>query len=225
VIAIDGPTASGKGTIAHRVADELGFHYLDSGAIYRLAALQAVRNGVAVDDDSALGRMASQLPATFVGDRAYLDGVDVGDEIRTEEIGNLASRIAVGPALRQSLLARQQAFSQPPGLVADGRDMGSVVFPHAALKVFLTATATERAERRYKQLMEKGIPVTFDDLLQNLIERDRRDTERVAAPLKPAKEAWVLDSTHLSISEVVNVIIAYFKERVGLPLQMPRDAD
>jgi cytidylate kinase len=210
VIAIDGPTASGKGTIAERVAARFGFHYLDSGAIYRLTALAAHQAGVSDADEPAVAAVATSLPARFNQGRVWLAEQDVCEAIRQEHIGNMASRIAVFPAVRAALLERQRAFAQAPGLVADGRDMASVVFPSAALKIFLTASAEERAERRFKQLLEKGISVKFEDLLKDLQERDARDTNRPVAPLKPAKDAWVLDSTGLGIETVVESIVSRF---------------
>jgi cytidylate kinase len=211
VIAIDGPTASGKGTIAARVAAHFGFHYLDSGAIYRITALAAGRAGVDLDHESAVAQVARGLDARFQGEQVLLAGQDVSADIRSEATGNAASRIAVFPAVRAALLERQQAFAQPPGLVADGRDMASVVFPQAALKVFLTASAQERANRRYKQLLEKGISVKFDDLLNDLLLRDQRDSNRPVAPLKPSADSWVLDSTGLDITAVVDQIVRRYQ--------------
>ncbi len=201
VIAIDGPTASGKGTVAQRVAAALGFHYLDSGALYRLVALVALRQGVAADQVERLTDIARTLAPRF-SDRIVLDGEDVTDAIRAEAVGNLASRIAVHPPLRAALL----------GLVADGRDMGTVVFPDAQLKVFLTASVEARAERRRKQLSEKGFPANIAALLQDLRERDARDSQRAAAPLKPAEDAYQLDSSGLSIDEVVDQIVRWQRE-------------
>ena len=208
VIAIDGPTASGKGTLAARVAAALGWHYLDSGAIYRLLALAALKRGIALEDESALAGLALALEARFAGESVLLDGEDVSLELRREETGNAASRLAVLPAVRAALLARQQAFRANPGLVADGRDMGSVVFPDAALKIFLTASAEARAQRRYKQLIEKGLPANIDSLQQDIQARDARDQSRVVAPLKPCEDAVVIDSTVLSIEEVCRQILA-----------------
>ncbi|MFN7835017.1 MAG: (d)CMP kinase [Burkholderiaceae bacterium] len=211
IITIDGPTASGKGTIASGVAGVLGFNYLDSGALYRLAALQSVRERVDPNDDAALGAMARCLPICFDTKKIQLNGEDVTDAIRTESIGNLASQIARGAGLRQGLLDLQRAFAKPPGLVADGRDMGTVVFPTARFKVFLTASAEVRAERRYKQLIEKGFSVKFVDLLQNLQERDARDSSRAFAPLVPAAGAWILDSTDKGIDDVVAGIVDRYR--------------
>lgn len=214
VIAIDGPTASGKGTVAQRVAQALGFHYLDSGALYRLVALQALTRHVAADDVDGLVRIASALQPRF-SDRIHLDGADVTDAIRREEVGVMASRVAVHPPLRAALLDLQRRFRRPPGLVADGRDMGTVVFPDAPLKVYLTASVEARAARRHKQLSEKGFPANMRALLQDLQERDARDSERAAAPLKPADGAKLLDSSTLSIDEVVARILEWHRKQVA----------
>ena len=210
VIAIDGPTASGKGTVAQRVAAVLGFHYLDSGALYRLVALQALRSGTAPDDAPALAAIAAGLRPRFT-DRIVLDGEDVTDAIRQEEVGVMASKIAVHPALRAALLELQHRCRQAPGLVADGRDMGTVVFPDAATKVFLTASVEARADRRHKQLREKGISANLAALLQDLRERDARDANRAAAPLKPAEDARRLDSSSLTIDEVVDRVVRWHR--------------
>lgn len=210
VIAIDGPTASGKGTVAQRVAARLGFHYLDSGALYRLVALAASRAGVASDAEPALARLATTLPARFEADRIILSEEDVTDAIRAEAVGNAASHVAALGAVRSALLARQRAFRQPPGLVADGRDMASVVFPDAVLKVFLTATPEVRAERRYKQLMAKGMDASMPTLLQDIRERDRRDSGRSVAPLQQVAQAQLLDTTLLSIEEAVDRVLALY---------------
>lgn len=207
VIAIDGPTASGKGTVAQRVAETLGWHYLDSGALYRLAALAALRAGVALDDEPALARLAVNLPIEFSGGRILLAGDEVTDAIRAEAVGEAASRIAVLGALRAALLDRQRDFRQAPGLVADGRDMASVVFPDASLKVFLTASAEARAERRYKQLIEKGFSANLDGLLRDLRARDARDAGRTHAPLVAAEGAVVLDSTPLTVLQTVQAVL------------------
>ena len=213
VIAIDGPAASGKGTIAYNVADALGFHYLDSGALYRLVALRAIEQRVAAEDGPALARVAQGVDVSFERGRAVLHGRDVADALRTEEVSTVASRIAVHPSVRGALLSRQRAFRKPPGLVAEGRDMGSVVFPEATLKVFLTASAEARAERRYKQLIAKGISVNIDGLLRDIRERDIRDTTRAAAPLVAAPDALSLDTTDLSIAEVTAAVLALYGER------------
>ncbi len=207
VIAIDGPTASGKGTVAQRVARALGWHYLDSGAIYRLAALAALRGGVALDDEPAQARLAAVLPIEFRDDRILLSGGDVTDAIRTEAVGEAASRIAVLRALRAALLERQRDFRRSPGLVSDGRDMASVVFPDAALKVFLTASAESRAERRYKQLIEKGFSANLEGLLRDLRARDARDAGRTHAPLVAAEGAVIIDSTSLTIEQTVQAVL------------------
>jgi cytidylate kinase len=212
VIAIDGPTASGKGTVAQRVAAALGWHYLDSGSLYRLVALCALDGGIEPGDAAALASLAARLQPRFVDGRIELDGRNVTDEIRREEVGLMASRIAVHPQLRAALLDLQRGFRRPPGLVADGRDMGTVVFPDARLKVFLTANVAARAERRHKQLREKGSSSTIDSLLQDLRARDERDSSRSAAPLKPAGDARLLDSSELTIDEVVARILGWHGE-------------
>lgn len=211
VIAIDGPSASGKGTVAALAAGALGFHYLDSGAIYRVTAYAAQQTGVDLADEAALAALARGLDLSFQGGEVFLDGRPVGDAIRTEEAGRAASRIAALPALRQALLERQRAFRQAPGLVTDGRDMGSTVFPDATLKIFLTATPEERAQRRYKQLIEKGFPANVADLLQDLRERDARDAARSAAPLRQMADARLLDTTHLTIDRAVEQVLAWYR--------------
>jgi cytidylate kinase len=213
VVAIDGPAASGKGTIAHNVARALGFHYLDSGSLYRLVALRSIEQHIAPDDGPALAGLTGGVDVSFVGGRAMLDGRDVADALRTEAVSSMASRIAVHPEVRGALLARQRAFRALPGLVAEGRDMGTIVFPDARLKVFLTATAPARAERRHKQLIGKGISVTIDGLLRDIRERDIRDSTRAAAPLVPAPDAVTLDTTDLSIAEVTAAVLALCRER------------
>ena len=215
VIAIDGPAASGKGTIAHNVAQALGFHYLDSGSLYRLVALRAHERSISSDDAERLVALAADVDVSFRGGRAMLDGRDVAESLRTEEVSSVASRIAVHPALRRALMDRQRAFRMPPGLVAEGRDMGTVVFPDAQLKVFLTANAEQRAERRHKQLITKGISVTIDGLLRDIRERDTRDSTRAAAPLAPAPDAVILDTTDLSIAEVTDAVLAFHRGRSG----------
>jgi len=207
VIAIDGPTASGKGTVAQRVARALGWHYLDSGALYRIAALQALRQGVALDDAAALAGLAGSLDPVFDGARILLEGEEVSDAIREEAVGNAASRIAAVPALRAALVALQHRNRRPPGLVADGRDMGTVIFPDAGLKVFLTASVAARAARRHKQLIEKGFPANLDSLSRDLEARDARDMQRAEAPLRPAEGALVLDSTDLTVDETVAAVL------------------
>lgn len=214
VIAIDGPSASGKGTVAARVARALDFHYLDSGAIYRVTAHAAGGAGVALDDETALAALARGLDLRFDGVEVYLAGQPVGDAIRSEEAGRAASRIAALPALRAALLALQRGFRRAPGLVTDGRDMGSVVFPDASLKVFLTASPEERANRRYKQLIEKGFDANLAALLQDLRERDARDAARAAAPLRQTADAMLLDTTGLGIDEAVRRVLAAYRASV-----------
>ena len=211
VIAIDGPAASGKGTIAEAVARGLGFHYLDSGSLYRLVALKALRTGTAFDDGPALARLARMLDVRFGDDALLLDGVDAAAAIREEGVSAGASQVAVHGAVRQALIDRQRAFRRPPGLVADGRDMGTVVFPDARLKVFVTATAEERARRRHKQLIAKGISITMDGLLRDIRERDARDAGRAVAPLAPASDAVLLDTTSLTIDEAVGRVLELYR--------------
>jgi 3-phosphoshikimate 1-carboxyvinyltransferase len=219
VIAIDGPSASGKGTVAQSVAAALGYHFLDSGALYRLAALAAMKANVSLDDEQAVATVATSLPAEFAGDRILLAGEEVNEAIRAEEVGNGASKIAALPAVRTALLDRQRAYRRFPGLVADGRDMGSVVFPDAPVKVFLTASAAARAERRYKQLIEKGMPDNMRPLLQDIVkdlrERDARDAARSVAPLKQCADADLVDTTALAIDEAVAAVMD--SVRRGLP--------
>jgi len=215
VIAIDGPAASGKGTVARRVAERLGFRFLDSGALYRLAGLAALRSGTDLGDQAAVAALARGLDIHFRGEEILLGGEPVTEAIRTEECGDAASQVAAYPAVRAALLERQRAFRQPPGLVADGRDMASVVFPDAVLKVFLTASAEERAQRRYKQLMGKGIRATMPALLQDIRERDARDSARGAAPLQQVSDARLLDTTSLSISQVVDRVLAMYSAVSG----------
>lgn len=207
VIAIDGPSASGKGTVAARVAETFDYHFLDSGALYRLTALAAYQREVSWEDEAAVAELASTLPAEFEGDRILLHGQDVTQAIRTEDIGIGASKVASLPAVRDALLERQRAYQRFPGLVADGRDMGSVVFPHAAVKVFLTASAEARAERRYKQLIAKGISANIHDLLHDLQARDARDSARSVAPLKQTEGAALVDTTALTIDEAVAAVL------------------
>jgi cytidylate kinase len=213
VITVDGPSASGKGTIARRVAAALGFHCLDSGALYRLVALASLRAQVAPDDEARLGALARELAARFVGENIYLEDQDVTNALASEECGSRASEVAKLRPVREGLLARQRAFRRAPGLVADGRDMGSVVFPDAALKVFLTASAAVRAERRYNQLKQKGIHATLSTLFRELEARDARDAARAVSPLVPAPDAVQLDSSDLTIDEVVSRILGWWRER------------
>ncbi len=211
VIAIDGPSASGKGTVAQRVAKTLGFHFLDSGALYRLLGLAAQRRGVALDDEVRLAALAGEVDIRFEGADIWLDGALVGDELRTEETGSAASKIAALPKVRAALLDKQRAFRKAPGLVADGRDMASVVFPDAALKIFLTASAEARAERRYKQLKEKGMSANIAALLQDIRARDERDTQRSVAPLQQAQGASLLDTTPLNIEQAVQEVLSRYR--------------
>ncbi len=211
VIAIDGPSASGKGTVARQVAQRLGFQYLDSGALYRLVALTAMRQRIAMEDAWALGRCAQSLPVEFHEHHIRLGGEDVTEVIRTEEVSAVASHVAAIPQVRQGLIQRQRAFRQSPGLVADGRDMGTVVFPDAVLKVFLTASAEERALRRYKQLIDKGFDANLATLLQEISQRDARDSARSVAPLQKSADAQVLDTTGFSIDEAVAQVIQWFE--------------
>ena len=211
VIAIDGPSASGKGTVAALVAQALGFHYLDSGALYRVTAFAALRAGVSLEDEQALAELAMGLDLRFDGVEVYLNGEAVGDAIRTEEAGRAASKIAAMPVLREALLERQRAFRQAPGLVTDGRDMGSVVFPDATVKFFLTASCEERAKRRYKQLIEKGFDANLAALFQDLSERDARDAARAVAPLKQTADAALLDTTGLTIDEAVERVLQGYR--------------
>jgi len=212
VIAIDGPSASGKGTVAARVAAALGFAYLDSGALYRLTALAAKRAGVDWADEKAVGAIAAALDVAFSETEILLDGQAVGDAIRTEEMSAGASKVAALPAVREALLFRQRAFNTVPGMVGDGRDMGSVIFPRAPLKVFLTASAEARAERRYKQLIEKGLSANLPDLLLDLQQRDARDSQRSVAPLRQEADAKLLDTTSLTIEEAVNQVLMWSRE-------------
>ena len=211
IIAVDGPAASGKGTIAAAVAQALGFHYLDSGALYRLVALKALRTGTGFDDGPALAALARALDVRFDGGSVLLDGADATAAIRAEAVSAGASQVAVHPAVRQALLDRQRAFRRPPGLVADGRDMGTVVFPDARVKAFVTASAGERARRRHKQLIAKGISITMDSLLRDIRERDARDASRAASPLEPAADAVLLDTTNLTIDEAVARVLALYR--------------
>lgn len=210
VITLDGPSGSGKGTVGRILAQRLGWHFLDSGTLYRLVALAAGRHAVALDDEAALVRLAVHLEARFLSDNIILAGEDVTDNLRNEACGNAASKVAVLPAVRLALLARQYAFRKPPGLVADGRDMGTVVFPDAALKIFLTASTEERARRRYKQWKNKGINASMTHLVSEIAERDARDAARDIAPMQPAPGAMILDTSGLGIEVVVERILEFW---------------
>jgi len=216
VIAIDGPSASGKGTVAQLVAGELGFHYLNSGALYRLVALTVVRNGIETSDETRAAAFAAQLPTPrFEGDEILLDGKPVAHAIRTEQVSAAASFVAALPKVREALLGRQRAFRRPPGLVAEGRDMGSVVFLDAGLKVFLTASPEARAERRLKQLKAQGIAATLAALLQDLRDRDARDATRSVAPLKQSPGARLLDTTSMSAEQAAAQIVGWYRRANG----------
>jgi len=219
VITIDGPSGSGKGTISRMLAQELGYHFLDSGALYRLLALAAERRGIALDDEAALVVLSRELdisfPATSDSEQVLLDGVDVNDEIRTEAAGAGASRVAALPEVRTALLTRQHNFRQPPGLVADGRDMGTVVFPDAGAKIFLTASAEERAKRRCNQLKEKGLNLVFEDVLADIEARDERDANRAVAPLRPAADAAQVDTSDLDIPTTVACVRDLLKNHLN----------
>ena len=212
VIAVDGPGGSGKGTITTRLAEYLGWHFLDSGALYRLAALAVMKQQVPLDDEVALGKLAANLDIRFETHggavKALLEGEDVTERLRAEDTGVVASRIAAIPAVRSALSERQRQFRQPPGLVADGRDMGTVIFPDAQLKIFLTASAEIRAKRRYKQLKDKGESVNLTRLFREIKARDLRDQSRSIAPLRPAEDAVIIDSTDMSIDEVFNKVVS-----------------
>jgi cytidylate kinase len=211
-IAVDGPAASGKGTVAAGVARALDFHYLDSGSLYRLVALVALRAGTPLADAAALARLAAGLDVSFQDGWIVLAGQDVTDAIRQEDVSAAASQVAVHPGVRTALFERQRAFRRPPGLVADGRDMGTVVFPDALVKVFVTASPEERARRRYKQLIAKGISVTMESLLRDIRERDARDAGRAAAPLKPATDAAILDTTDLTIEAAIGRVLGLYRD-------------
>jgi len=225
VLTVDGPSGSGKGTIVQRVAQKLGWHMLDSGALYRLVAFGALKNGLSLEDEAVIADYAAHLDVEFrLQDmpegaanpqelQILLEGEPVGPELRTEETGNAASIVAAMPKVREALLQRQRDFRQPPGLVADGRDMGTTVFPDAQAKVFLTASAEERARRRYKQLIDKGISANLAALLRDINERDERDSQRSVSPLKPAADAVIIDTSDLSIDQVVEQVLAICKDR------------
>jgi cytidylate kinase len=217
VITIDGPTASGKGTIAQRVADALRFNYLDSGALYRLVAWRALQDAVSADDADRLSAVAAAIAPRFAGGRISMDGQDVTAAIRTEEISQFASRIAAFSGVRSALLKLQRSQRRPPGLVADGRDMGTVVFPEASPKIYLTASVAARADRRYKQLIEKGFSASITPLSQEQVRReiearDQRDMQRAASPLKPAEDAHLIDSSQLTVGEVVALVLNWYAQ-------------
>jgi cytidylate kinase len=213
VIAIDGPSASGKGTVAAEVAKALGFHYLDSGALYRLVTLAALQKGADLDDEAALSRIAGGMDIGFRDGRTWMAGRDVTEALRTEDVSAATSRVAAKPKVRAQLLARQRGFRTLPGLVADGRDMGSVVFPDAPLKVYLTAGVETRAERRYKQLKEKGMYAKIQDVVEELRRRDERDSSRPVAPLRHYPDAFFLDTTGLSVDEAVQKILEWWRDK------------
>ena len=219
VIAIDGPSGAGKGTVCQLLAEKLGWHLLDSGAIYRVLATAALRQQIDLDDVSALVAQASRLDVMFKstpqGVSVILDSEEVSSQLRTEQMGNAASKIAAYPPVREALLQRQRAFRVAPGLIADGRDMGTVVFPDAEVKIFLDASAEERANRRLKQLQEKGFDVKFEHLLLEIKERDERDRNRPVAPLRPAEDALVVDSTTMDIQAVMQAILAQVEKKIG----------
>jgi len=218
VITVDGPSGAGKGTLCMQLANKLGFHLLDSGAIYRVLALAAIHHGVDLDSEDALVALATHLDVQFIAEgelvKVILEGEDVSGELRKEQTGMAASKVAALPRVREALLRRQRAFADGIGLVADGRDMGTVVFPQAEAKIFLDASAEERAQRRLKQLQGKGLDVKFDDLLSEIQERDDRDRNRPVAPLRPAEDALVLDSTSMGIDEVVEKALQYIESKL-----------
>ena len=208
VVTIDGPGGSGKGTLSSLVAAKLGWHLLDSGALYRIVAVSAQAQAIDLADENTLVAMVPDLQIAFIGDKVDVNGSDLSDIIRTEETGVAASQVAALPGVRDAILALQKSFQRAPGLVADGRDMGTVVFPHSKAKIFLDASAEARADRRYKQLKNKGLSVNLRDLLEQIQERDARDRGRAVAPLKPAADALIIDSTQMTIEEVLETIMA-----------------
>ena len=214
VIAIDGPTASGKGTVAQRVASALGFHYLDSGALYRLTALAALKQGIDLNDENKVSAAASTLSIQFIGEKVILDGEDVSELIRTESASQNASRVAAFPTVRSALTERQRAFRVAPGLVCDGRDMASVIFPDAQLKIFLTASVEARAERRTNQLKQKGNSAILADVVKELRTRDERDSNRQGAPLKRLDDAYLLDTTAISADAAVEQVLNWAKNTI-----------
>ncbi|EGU45529.1 cytidylate kinase [Vibrio ichthyoenteri ATCC 700023] len=218
VITVDGPSGAGKGTLCMQLANKLGFHLLDSGAIYRVLALAAIHHGVDLETEDSLVALATHLDVQFIAEgelvKVILEGEDVSGELRKEQTGMAASKVAALPRVREALLRRQRAFADGKGLVADGRDMGTVVFPQAEVKIFLDASADERAQRRLKQLQDKGLDVNFADLLSEIQERDDRDRNRPVAPLRPAEDALVLDSTSMGIDEVVQKALQYIESKL-----------
>ncbi len=212
IITIDGPTASGKGTVAQRVAEALGFHYLDSGALYRITGFAASQQGVALDDEASIAEVAKNLDIRFGNNKIYLENQDITDDIRSEISSQNASRVAALASVREALTLRQRAFCKAPGLVADGRDMGSVIFPDAKLKIFLTATPDARGQRRTKQLKLKGISAILDDVVTELRIRDERDSSRQVAPLKKLPDAYLLDTTVISADEAVDQVLAWYEK-------------
>ncbi|MCE0558317.1 MULTISPECIES: (d)CMP kinase [unclassified Motilimonas] len=220
VITIDGPSGSGKGTLCQKLAEKFNWHLLDSGAIYRVLALAALHHNVELENEDAVSLLAGHLDVVFKptvdGVRVFLEGEDVSRDLRTEETGNAASKVAAFPRVREALLRRQRSFREAPGLIADGRDMGTVVFTDAPVKIFLDASAAARAERRYKQLQVKGFDVNIAHLLAEIEERDHRDRNRPVAPLKPADDALVIDSTELDINQVVEMVVDYVNEKLNL---------
>ncbi len=214
VITIDGPSASGKGTVAERVAQALEFYFLDSGALYRLTALAAIQADRPLNDAVAVAQIAANLPAEFRAGEVWLAQQNVTDAIRAEAVGEAASQVAAIPAVRAALLERQRAYARLPGLVADGRDMGTVVFPTAVVKVFLTASAEARAQRRYKQLIEKGMSASLPALVADMQARDARDSERAVAPLKPAPDALLLDTTEMSVEAAVQAVLDHYRSKI-----------
>lgn len=218
IITVDGPSGAGKGTLCHALAEKLNFDFLDSGALYRILALAAVKKGIALDDESALAEVARHLDVQFVQQngefQAILSGENIGDQIRSAEAGQNASKVAIFPQVRAALLQRQRDFAGKRGLIADGRDMGTIVFPEAEIKLFLDASAEERTKRRVKQLQEKGFNANFDEILAEIKERDFRDRNREVAPLVPAADALMLDSTHLSIDDVIAQALDYISQKL-----------
>ena len=211
IITIDGPSGAGKGTVCARLANDLGWELLDSGALYRITALAASRKNIALDNEAEVAKVAANLDVQFKptdeGVLVILEGEDVSRSIRTEEVGGMASQVAALPQVRAALLQRQRDFAQASGLIADGRDMGTVVFPDAKVKIFLNASAEERGQRRFKHLQEKGIQADLPAIIEDIRERDERDSNRAVAPLKPADDALIIDSTHLSVEEVCQLVL------------------